>query len=80
MVGGAVKSPLSLILKTPLPLRATRKGRKRNPWNKTAQPKIGLLKRPAEAEQQHDCCSRLYKQNTIDLLRLAYRELQPGVL
>ncbi|MGB2985969.1 MAG: hypothetical protein WBE26_08805 [Phycisphaerae bacterium] len=51
----------SLILKTPPPLRATRKGRKRNPWNKTAQRKNDLLKKLTEAEQKHDFYSRLYK-------------------
>ena len=61
----------SLILKTPPPLRAIRKGRKRNPWNKTAQRKNDLLKKLAEAEQKHDFYSRLYKQYTVDLLRLA---------
>ena len=61
----------SLILKTPPPLRATRKGRKRNPWNKSAQRKNDLLKKLSEAEQKHDFYSRLYKQYTIDLLRLA---------
>ena len=61
----------SLVLKTPPPMRATRKGRKRNPWNKTAQRKNDLLKELAEAEQKHDFYSRLYKQYTVDLLRLA---------
>ena len=61
----------SLVLKTPPPLRATRKGRKRNPWNKTAQRKNDLLKKLADAEQKHDFYSRLYKQYTVDLLRLA---------
>ena len=48
----------SLILKTPPSLCATRKGRKRNPWNKTAQRKNDLLKKPAEAEQKQDSYSR----------------------
>ena len=61
----------SLILKTPPHQRATRKGRKRNPWNKSAQRKNDLLKKLGEAEQKHDFYSRLYKQYTIDLLRLA---------
>lgn len=61
----------SLILKTPPPQRATRKGRKRNPWNKSAQRKNDLLAKLTEAEQKHDFYSRLYKQYTIDLLRLA---------
>ena len=61
----------SLILKTPPHQRVTRKGRKRNPWNRSAQRKNDLLKKLSEAEQKHDFYSRLYKQYTIDLLRLA---------
>jgi ParB-like chromosome segregation protein Spo0J len=60
----------SLILKTPPAQREVRR-RKRNPWNKSAQRKSDLLKKLAEAEQKHDFYSRLYKQYTIDLLRLA---------
>jgi len=52
-------------------LRATRKERKRNQWNKTAQRKNDLLKKLAEAEQKHEFYSRLYKRYTVDLLRLA---------
>ena len=47
-----------LILKTPPPLRTTRKGRKRNPWNRTAQRKNELLKKLGEAEQKQDSYSR----------------------
>jgi len=61
----------SLVLKTPPGMRAARKGRKRNPWNKSAQRKNDLLKKLADAEQKHDFYSRLYKQYTVDLLRLA---------
>ncbi len=61
----------SLILKTPPQQRETRRGRKHNPWNKSAQRKNDLLKKLADAEQKHDFYSRLYKQYTIDLLRLA---------
>jgi hypothetical protein len=61
----------SLILKTPIAQRSMRKGRKRNPWNKSAQRKNDLLAKLTEAEQKHDFYSRLYKQYTIDLLRLA---------
>jgi ParB family transcriptional regulator, chromosome partitioning protein len=61
----------SLVLKTPPPLRDTRRNRKHNPWNRSAQRKNDLLKRLADAEQKHDFYSRLYKQYTIDLLRLA---------
>jgi ParB-like chromosome segregation protein Spo0J len=60
----------SLILKTPPAQREVRR-RKRNPWNKTTQRKNDLIKKLAEAEQKHDFYSRLYKQYTIDLLRLA---------
>ena len=48
----------SLIQKTPPPLRATRKGRKCNPSNKTAQGKNDLRKKPAEAERKQGSCSR----------------------
>ncbi len=58
------------ILKTPLPLREGR-SRKSGPWDKSAQRKGELLKKLTEAEQKHDFYSRLYKQYTIDLLRLA---------
>lgn len=60
----------SLILKTPPAQREVRR-RKLNPWNKSAQRKNELLKKLADAEQKHDFYSRLYKQYTIDLLRLA---------
>jgi len=60
----------TLILKTPPALRDTRK-RKHDPWDKTAQKKADLLKQLTEAEDKHDFYSRLYKQYTIDLLRLA---------
>ncbi len=43
-----------LMLKTAPPLRATRKGRKRNPWNKTARRKNDLLEKPAGAKRKHD--------------------------
>ncbi|MFH1109763.1 MAG: ParB N-terminal domain-containing protein [Planctomycetota bacterium] len=61
----------SLILKTPPGQRETRRRRKYNPWNKSAQHKSDLLKKLAEAERKHDFYSRLYKQYTVDLLRLA---------
>lgn len=62
----------SLILKTPPALRET-SGRRggSDPWDKTARRKSDLLKRLSEAEQKHDFYSRLYKQYTVDLLRLA---------
>ena len=61
----------SLVLKTPPPMRNTRRRRKGSPWNKSAQKKSDLLKKLTEAEQKQDFYSRLYKQYTVDLLRLA---------
>jgi ParB/RepB/Spo0J family partition protein len=60
----------SLIIKTAAALQQPRR-RKNNPWDKTAQKRNNLLKQLADAEQKHDFYSRLYKQYTIDLLRLA---------
>lgn len=60
----------ALILKTPPDQREAR-GKKKGPWDKRAQRKNNLLKKLTEAEQKHDFYSRLYKQYTVDLLRLA---------
>jgi ParB/RepB/Spo0J family partition protein len=60
----------TLIVKTPPQQRELRR-RKNNPWDTTTQRKNHLLKKLAEAEQKHDFYSRLYKQYTIDLLRMA---------
>ena len=60
----------TLILKTPPGQRENRK-RKGDPWDKSAGRKNDLLKQLADAEQKHDFYSRLYKQYTVDLLRLA---------
>lgn len=60
----------ALILKTPAAQRESRT-RKKEPWGKNGQRKSDLLKKLAEAEQKHDFYSRLYKQYTVDLLRLA---------
>ncbi len=59
-----------LLVKTPPQQRESR-GRKHNPWDKTTQRKNDLLKKLADAEQKHDFYSQLYKQYTVDLLRLA---------
>ena len=58
------------VLKTPVHLREVR-SRRKGPWDKSARKKGELLKRLTEAEQKHDFYSSLYKQYTIDLLRLA---------
>lgn len=60
----------SLILKTPPGQREARRRHKHNPWAKATVRKNELLKKLADAEQKHDFYSRLYKQYTIDLLRL----------
>ncbi len=60
----------TLVVKTP-PHQRENRGRKQNPWDRTAQKKNDLLKKLAEAEQKHDFYSQLYKQYTVDLLRLA---------
>ena len=60
----------TLVLKTP-PAQRESRGRKHNPWDKTTQKKNDLLKKLADAEQKHDFYSQLYKQYTVDLLRLA---------
>lgn len=60
----------SLVVKTAANQRESR-GRKHNPWNKTAQRKSDLLKKLSDAEQKHGFYSQLYKQYTVDLLRLA---------
>ncbi len=60
----------TMVVKTAAHLRESR-GRKHNPWDKRAQRKNDLLKKLADAEQKHDFYSHLYKQYTIDLLRLA---------
>jgi hypothetical protein len=60
----------TLVIKTPSHQRENR-GRKHNPWDKTTQKKNDLLKKLADAEQKHDFYSQLYKQYTVDLLRLA---------
>lgn len=60
----------ALIMKTAPQLRECRR-RKDNPWDKKAQRKNDLLKKLAEAEAKHDFYSRLYKQYTVDLLRIA---------
>lgn len=60
----------SLILKTPPKQRENRR-RRTSPWDKNAKRKNNLLKKLADAEQKHDFYSRLYRQYTVDLLRLA---------
>ena len=60
----------TLIVKTAPQMREARR-RKNSPWDKKAQRKNDLLKELAGAEEKHDFYSRLYKQYTVDLLRMA---------
>jgi hypothetical protein len=60
----------TLVVKTPPDQRDAAR-RKNNPWARSSQRKNDLLKQLADAEQKHDFYSRLYKQYTIDLLRMA---------
>ena len=60
----------TLVIKTP-PHQRDIGRRKHNPWDRSAQRRNDLLKQLADAEQKHDFYSRLYKQYTIDLLRMA---------
>ena len=60
----------TLVVKTPPHQRDTGR-RKNNPWDRSAQRRNNLLKQLADAEQKHDFYSHLYKQYTIDLLRMA---------
>lgn len=60
----------AMVLKTPPPLRAARGGRG-DPWDRPGRRRSDLLKRLAEAEQAREFYARLYRQYTVDLLRLA---------
>ncbi len=60
----------TLVVKTPPHHRDSHR-LKNNPWDKTSQRKNDLLKQLTDAEQKHDFYSRLYKQYTVDLLRMA---------
>ena len=60
----------ALIVKTPPQLREARR-RKNSPWDKKTQRKNDLVQKLTEAEEKHDFYSRLYKQYTVDLLRIA---------
>jgi hypothetical protein len=60
----------TLVVKTP-PHQRDPGRRKHNPWDRSAQRWNDLLKQLADAEQKHAFYSRLYKQYTIDLLRMA---------
>lgn len=60
----------SLVLKTPLPARAKNRPGLKNPWARNEQRKSDLLKKLADAEEKHDFYTTLYRQYSINLLKL----------
>ncbi len=60
----------ALILKTPPKLRARKRRNSNNPWNRVEHKKNELLKKLQDAERKHDFYSRLYRQYSVDLLKL----------
>ena len=60
----------ALILKTPPKLRARKRRNASNPWDRAERKKNELLKKLQDAEQKHDFYSRLYRQYSVDLLKL----------
>jgi len=60
----------SLVLKTPKHARAKNRKGANNPWARREQRKSGLLKKLAEAEEKHDFYTTLYRQYSINLLKL----------
>ena len=59
----------SLVLKTPPHARAKNRGVK-HPWARNEQRKSELLKKLAETEEKHDFYTTLYRQYSINLLKL----------
>ena len=59
----------SLVLKTPPHARAKNRGVK-NPWARNEQRKSDLLKKLADTEEKHDFYTTLYRQYSINLLKL----------
>ena len=60
----------SLILKTPQHARAKNRAGVKNPWARSEQRKSDLLKKLADAEEKHDFYTTLYRQYSINLLKL----------
>lgn len=60
----------SLVLKTPQHARAKNRTGQRNPWARNEQRKADLLKKLADAEERHDFYTTLYRQYSINLLKL----------
>lgn len=60
----------ALILKTPPKLRTRKRRNTGSPWNRAERKRNELLKKLHEAEQKHDFYSGLYRQYSVDLLKL----------
>jgi len=60
----------SLVLKTPSQARAKNRTGTKNPWARNEQRKSDLLKKLAETEEKHDFYTTLYRQYSINLLKL----------
>jgi hypothetical protein len=60
----------NMTLKTSPKRRAQKKHGKKSPWTHVEQKKDELMSKLQESEQKHTFYSRLYKQYSIDLLKL----------
>jgi ParB family transcriptional regulator, chromosome partitioning protein len=60
----------SLVLKTPQHARVKNRTGAKTPWARNEQRKSDLLKRLAVAEEKHDFYTSLYRQYSINLLKL----------
>jgi ParB-like chromosome segregation protein Spo0J len=60
----------SLILKTPQHARVKNRTGVKSPWARNEQRKSDLLKKLADAEEKHDFYTTLYRQYSINLLKL----------
>lgn len=60
----------TIILKTPSSLRTKKSKGTKTPWDRSEQKKTDLLQKLKEAEEKHDFYSSLYRQYSINLLKL----------
>jgi ParB family transcriptional regulator, chromosome partitioning protein len=60
----------SLVLKTPQHARAKNRTSVKNPWARSEQRRSDLLKKLGDAEEKHDFYTTLYRQYSINLLKL----------
>jgi ParB-like chromosome segregation protein Spo0J len=60
----------SLVLKTPPNARTKNRAGAKNPWSRNEKNKSNLLKKLADTEEKHDFYTSLYRQYSINLLKL----------